>query len=109
MKLEAAQFLLEITDHERHRLIEALDQPSDRPLVEELHALEPCRGLVIKAPSADAAQELKIVSTQSGAAFPVYCVYGDGAGKRTKLEVTIAPDKVAEIARALQRDNALRT
>jgi hypothetical protein len=109
MKTETADLLLEITDRERHRIVEALDRPQDRYLVEELLALEPARGLVIKAPNADTARALKIVSTQGGNAFPVYCTYGEGAQNRTRLEVSIAPERVAEIARAVQRDSALHS
>ena len=108
MRPETAHYLLEITDHERQRIVEALDQPSDRFLLEELHALAPWHGLVIRAPHADAAQDLKVVSSQSGAAFPVYCIYGEGASNRTKLEVSTAPEKVSEIARAVQREGRLR-
>ncbi len=109
MQHEPTHFLLEITDHDRERLIDALDPKSDRGLVEELRSLEPWKGLVIEAPDVDAARMLRVISTQESHAFPIYCVSGNGAAFREKLAVKCDPERVAYVARAIHRDIAIRS
>jgi hypothetical protein len=109
MQHEPTHFLLEITDHDRERLIDALDPKIDRGLVEELRSLEPWKGLVIEAPSVDAARMLSVVSSQGAVSFPVFCVFGPGARDREALTVKYDPDRVAYVARAIHRDMAIRS